>query len=146
MNLTYIFAISTLVLAVAVYACNRAHAPLRKKAKADAIEAAKKRERDEAECRERTRREAFKSECLSILEEALRNPNGLVGLRSSWPHNGYKFEMLVKLANDIGRIRHYEEDLSRLRDTSRKQAELLRANEKHLKEITKALQLGQPIE
>lgn len=104
----------------------------------------------EAAGRETNRKANQKLEVLAILDEVIRNPQRLRGTHSSYPHTHFDHtdfrEFIEKSIKAINRNESGTQALDELRTRVIKQSELIRDLQGQLKEISKALQLGQPVE
>lgn len=100
--------------------------------------------------REKNRREVLKTEVLQILDAAVRDPQRLRGMRPEYPHNQFDHtdirEFIEKSIAAINHSGNGQQALDELRTRVIKQSELIRDLQGQLKEINKALQLGQPVE
>ena len=94
--------------------------------------------RQEEQGREKNRKAVQKTEILEVLSDAIRAPESLRGL--SHGDTVRDFIQHTKYLKDT------VESVSALRARVVKQSELIRDLQGQLKEISKALQLGQPVE
>lgn len=147
-NITIILATSTLVLAAAVWHCYKANKPLRIKAREEAEAVAKKKAREVAEGREKDRRTNFRKELYSDLEQLIADPSMLIDHRLGSPFRGtgYRWKNLAEFIQKVRGMQDQEQRIRDLEASLRRNGEIARSNEKLLRDIAKALQLGQPIE
>lgn len=143
-----ILSLTTLSLAVAVWHCYKANKPLRVKAREEAEAEAKKKAREVAEGREKDRRTNFRKELYSDLEQIIATPDMLVDYRYGSPSRGigYRWKHLAEFILKVRGMQDQEQRIRDLEERLRRNGEIARSNEKLLRDIAKALQLGQPIE
>lgn len=89
--------------------------------------------------REKNRREVFRKETLEVISSVFAYPEKLRG-------TGYEMSPLRLFINKVNESKERECDLQFWKDRVSKQSELIRDLQGQLKEISKALQLGQPVE
>lgn len=89
--------------------------------------------------REKNRREVFRKETLEVVCSVFANPEKLRG-------TGYEMSPLRVFIKKVNASQDHDHDLQFWKDRVSKQSELIRDLQGQLKEINKALQLGQPVE
>lgn len=94
--------------------------------------------RQEEQGREKNRKAVQKMEIFEVVSEAIRAPEFLRGIRSA--------DTIRDFVQRTQRLENSAETVSELRVRVSKQSELIRDLQGQLKEINKALQLGQPVE
>ena len=94
--------------------------------------------RQEEHGREKNRKAVQKMEIFEVVSEAIRAPEFLRGIRSA--------DTIREFVQRTQRLENSAETVSELRVRVIKQSDLIRDLQGQLKEISKALQLGQPIE
>lgn len=146
MKLTIVLTVICVVLLAALLKCRSSSLPLRAKAKQDAINAANAKKAEEEAARERTRRDNLKREVLQIVNDAVENKNSLNGLSAPYPHRPNGFRSLAAFIDRVGYSAANGDDLSFWKNRSAAHAEQLKNVQAQLKEIQKALRMGQPIE
>lgn len=146
MNLTAIFALSTLGLAAALYCCYRNGKPLREKAAKEAKEKHEREERDRKATIERQRHDENRKDFLGFLTDVIQNPSRLRGLRPDYPHSPTAYGPIVEFFNQFQDLRTRQYDNQHLHKVTKAQAERIKALEGQLKDIQQALRMGQPIE
>lgn len=96
------------------------------------------RARQEEAGREKNRKAVLKQEVFEVLSVAVRCPEQIRGIPYGDP--------IREFVQRTQRLENSAETVSELRTRVSKQLELIRDLQGQLKEITKALQLGQPVE
>ena len=96
--------------------------------------------------RERNRKTVQKREVLEILNEAVSYPQRLRGQSSDHPHVHYDYTDLRRFVERSNHVEFRGEEVLQLKQQVAKQSNLIRDLQGQLKEINKALQLGQPVE
>lgn len=96
------------------------------------------RARQEEAGREKNRKAVLKQEVFEVLSAAVRCPEQMRGIPYGDP--------IREFVQRTQRLENSAETVSELRTRVSKQSELIRDLQGQLKEITKALQLGQPVE
>lgn len=95
--------------------------------------------RQEEQGREQNRREVFRKETLEVMSAVFANPEKLRG-------TGYEMSPLRLFIKKVNASADHDHDLQFWKDRVSKQSDLIRDLQGQLKEINKALQLGQPVE
>ena len=124
---SFIFPITTVVLAVACFACYRNSKPLREKAKEEAKEAAEKKVREVAYAREQERQQVFKREVVELLENLLQNPERYTST-TDYTRRHEKFPAVRSL---VDQFRHWEQ----IQRTNKRLEESLSAQGKTIREL-----------
>ncbi|WYW00648.1 DNA ligase [Pseudomonas phage vB_PpuP-Vasula] len=153
MNLTVIFAGSTVMLAAAVWHCYKSNKPLREKAREEAQREAERQARSIAEGREKDRRNNVKRETLEDFEWILR---GEAEHALNREYTGMSYSHLSRLERKYPEIhkflklfKHHEfrtEDVLSLKKKVNTQAKQIADLQLQQAEILKALRMGQPVE
>ena len=142
------FPIVTAALSVACFACWKTNKPLREKAKEEARIVAEKAAKEVAEGREKDRRNNFRKELYSDLEQIIATPDMLVDRRygSREPLGHYRWKNLAEFILRVNRLKDQSETIAYLDQRILKQAALIRDMQLNQRDIMKALQMGNPVE
>lgn len=95
--------------------------------------------KEQEEGREKNRREVFRKETLEVVCSVFAYPEKLRG-------TGYEISPLRLFIKKVNESTEHDRDLQYWKDRVSKQSDLIRDLQGQLKEINKALQLGQPVE
>lgn len=142
------FPVATIALSVACFACWKTNKPLREKAKEEARIVAEKAAKEVAEGREKDRRNNFRKELYSDLEQIIATPDMLVDHRYGSPFReaGYRWKYLAEFILRVKNLKDQSETIAMLDRRIEKQSALLRDMQLNQRDIMKALQMGNPVE
>lgn len=142
------FPIVTAALSVACFACWKTNKPLREKTKEEARIVAEKAAKEVAEGREKDRRNNFRKELYSDLEQIIATPDMLVDHRYGSPlrGTGYSWKYLAEFILRVKNLKDQSETIAMLDRRIEKQSALLRDMQLNQRDIMKALQMGNPVE
>lgn len=142
------FPITTIALSVACFACWKTNEPLRAKARDEAQRAAKEAAKEAAEGREKDRRNNFRKELFSDLEQIIATPDILIDHRYGSPFRGtgYRWKHLAEFIQRVEGMRGQSDAIAMLDRRIEKQSALLRDMQLNQRDIMKALQMGNPVE
>lgn len=142
------FPIATIALSVACFACWKTNKPLREKAKEEARIVAEKAAKEAAEGLEKDRRNNFRKELYSDLEQIIATPDMLVDHRYGSPlrGTGYRWKYLAEFILRVKNLQDQSETIAMLDRRIEKQSALLRDMQLNQRDIMKALQMGNPVE
>lgn len=133
------------LIGIGVYLTRRYYGPVIREAREAAEAKAAEKAEQERRGREANDRANFKMDVAGVLEDLIQNPEWLRG-RSDHKHYRRGFELLREFVGRFHKQRDQDQRIKDLEDRLRRNGEIARANEKLLRDIAKALQLGQPIE
>ncbi|MFL1495627.1 hypothetical protein [Pseudomonas antarctica] len=142
------FPIATIALSVACFACWKTNKPLREKAKEEARIVSERAAKEVAEGREKDRRNNFRKELYSDLEQIIATPDMLVDHRYGSPFRGtgYRWKHLAEFILRVKNMKDQHDTITYLDRKLLKQSEMIRDLQLNQRDIMKALQMGNPVE
>lgn len=142
------FPVATIALSVACFACWKTNKPLREKAKEEARAAADKAAKEVAEGREKDRRNNFRKELYSDLEQIIATPDMLVDHRygSLLRGTGYRWKHLAEFILRVKNLQDQGSAIASLEKRLFEQTKTIRELVQQNRDIQKALQMGNPVE
>lgn len=146
MKLTIILTLAVIALTVSLIMCYSVSKPLRDKAKKEAIDAANAKRVAEEQGRERNRKDNLKREVLQIVSDAVLYPENLRGLSAPYPHKPTGFRPLADFIHKADYKSEALEELGIWKHRVATQGNQIRDLQAQLKEIQKALKMGQPVD
>ncbi|MDD1013873.1 hypothetical protein [Pseudomonas rubra] len=141
------FPVATFALSVACFACWKTNKPLREKAKEEARAAAVKAAKEVAESREKDRRNNFRKELYSDIEQIIATPDMLLDHRYGSPFRGtsYRWKHLAEFILRVKNLQDQNSAIASLEKRLFEQSKTIHELTQQNREIQKALQLGQPV-
>ncbi|NBF03786.1 hypothetical protein GV819_15945 [Pseudomonas sp. Fl5BN2] len=114
----------------------------------EAQRAAKEAAKEAAEGREKDRRNNFRKELFSDLEQIIATPDILIDHRYGSPFRGtgYRWKHLAEFIQRVKGMRDQSDAIAMLDRRIEKQSALLRDMQLNQRDIMKALQMGNPVE